>query len=187
MITSKVSIEENGQEGEVFVSFTATQTGEFQVSVTFRRKNLQGSPFGLEMVDRPVYHRDYTKIDDQPASRFRSNQFFNPFSVAGNSRGEIIVTDTHHHHIQVYDRNGIFMFRIGWCGQENGQFFYPQGVTVDPRNSQIVVADTVSHRIQTFEKGTFLRVFGSKGKGDEQFCNPRGVVVDQQGNYVCRG
>jgi len=84
------------------------------------------------------------------------------------------------HRIQVFDRNGKFLFKFG-----SGQFNQPCGVTVDQRNNQIVVADTHNHRIQFFdEKGTFLRLFGSSGKGDGQFSSPRGVVVDQQGNYV---
>jgi len=40
----KVTIEENDQEGEVTGSFTPSQVGEHQVSVTFRGKHLQGSP-----------------------------------------------------------------------------------------------------------------------------------------------
>ena len=47
----KVTIEENDQEGEVTGSFTPSQVGEHQVSVTFRGKHLQGSPFTLEVID----------------------------------------------------------------------------------------------------------------------------------------
>ena len=58
----KVPIEENDREGEVAVSFTPSQVGEHQVSVTFRGKHLQGSLFNLEVVDHPVYRRDYSKV-----------------------------------------------------------------------------------------------------------------------------
>ena len=173
------------------MSFTPTQAGQHQVSVNFRGKHLQGSPFNLEVVDRPVkpYSRDYSKVGDQPASQFGSygagdGQFQYPCSVMCNSRGEIVVVSDSHH-IQVLDRKGKLMFQIGQKGQGNGQFSSPSGVTVDQRNNQIVVADTFNHRIQIFdEKGTFLRVFGSEGNGDGQFDRPHGVVVDQQGHYV---
>ena len=54
------------------VSFTPSQAGQHQVSVTFRGKHLQGSPFTLEVVDRPIYHRDYSKVNDHPVSQFGS-------------------------------------------------------------------------------------------------------------------
>ena len=144
----------------------------------------------MEVVDRPVYRRDYSKVGDQPISRFGSKgagdgPFDNPYYVACNSRGEIIVAEQDNHRIQVFDRNGKFLFKFGSNGNVNGQICFPNGVTVDQRNSQIMVADNSNHCIQIFdEKGTFLRVFGSQGKDDGQFSNPRGVVVDQQGNYV---
>ena len=136
-----------------------------------------------------IYRRDYSKVSDQPASQFGSKgagdgQFDVPYSVACNSRGEIIVADYDNHRIQVFDRNGKFLFKFGSYAEGNGQFDRPQGVSVDQRNNQIMVPDE-NHRIQIFdEKGTFLQVFGSKGNGDGQLSYPRGVVVDQQGNYV---
>jgi len=92
----------------VFASFTPSQVGQHNVSVTFRGKHLQGSPFILEVVDRPVYRREYSKVGDQPASRFGSKgagdgQFDNPYYVACNSRGEIVVADSSNHRIQVLD------------------------------------------------------------------------------------
>ena len=73
------------------MSFTLTQVGQYQVSVTFRGKHLQGSPFTLEVMDRPVYRRDYSKVSDQPISRFGSGgagdgQFDGPYDVACNVR-----------------------------------------------------------------------------------------------------
>ena len=172
------------------VSFTPSQAGQHLVSVIFRGKHLQGSPFTLEVVDRPIYRRDYTKVADQPASRFGSKgagdgQFNFPYSVACNLRGEIIVADYSNHRIQVFDRNGKFLFKFGSNGNGNGQFSNPFGVTVDQRNNEIVVVESGNHRIQIFdEKGIFLRVFGSYGSGEGQFSSPRRVVVGQQGKYV---
>ena len=174
----------------MFASFTPSQFGQHQVSVTFRGKHLQGSPFDLEVVDRHVYRCDYSKVSYNPAGRFGSDgaddgQFSDPCSVACNLRGEIVVADRDNHRIQVFDRNGKFLFKFGSKGNGNGEFYSPSGVTVDQRNNQIVVVDTHNHRIQIFdEKGAFLRVFGSNGNGDGQLTHPHGVVVDQQGNYV---
>jgi len=88
----------------VFASFTPSQVGQHNVSVTFRGKHLQGSSFTLEVVDRPVYRRDYSKVGDQSASRFGSygagdGQLSNPYSVACNLRGDIVVADFNNHRI----------------------------------------------------------------------------------------
>jgi len=124
----KVAIEEKDQESEVSVSFTPTHAGQHQVNVIFREKHLQGSPFCLEVADRPIYRRDYSKVNDQPVSRFgskgaRDGEFDDPSSVACNSRGEIVVADFNNHRIQVFDRDGKFLFKFGSEGQEDGQFF----------------------------------------------------------------
>ena len=107
----------------MFASFTPSQAGQHQVSVTFRGWHLQGSPFNLEVTDQPVYRRDYSRIGDKPASRFGSQgdgegQFNFPRSVACNTRGEILVADRNNHRIQVFDRNGKFLFKFGSEGME---------------------------------------------------------------------
>ena len=98
-------MEEKGQEGEVFASFTPSQFGQHHVSVTFRGKHLQGSPFTLEVIDRPVYSRDYSEVSDIPVSQFGSGgagdgQFNFPSAVACNVRGEIVVAEFSNHRIQ---------------------------------------------------------------------------------------
>jgi len=139
------------------VSFTLSQVGEHQVSVTFRGKHLQGSPFTLEVKDKPVYRREYSKVGDRPVSQFGSKgvsdgQFGWAWSVVCNLVGEIVVADTDNHRIQVFDRNGKFLFKFGSRGNGNGQFDRPCGATVDQRNNQIVVADAWNHRIQIFDE-----------------------------------
>ena len=109
-------------------------------------------------------------MSDRPVSRlgskgFSDGQFQYPYSVACNSRGEIIVADLHNHRIQVFDRNGKFLFKFGSEGQANGQLNQPGGVTVDQRNYQIVVSDNWNHRIQIFdEKGNFPSGVWVEGK-----------------------
>ena len=89
--------------------------------------------------------------------------FSNPFGVACNSRGDIVVAEFGNHRVQVFDKTGKFLFKFGSKGNGNGQFSSPVGVTVDRRNNQIVVADLHNHRIQVFdEKGGFIRAFGSR-------------------------
>ena len=186
----QVNIEENqGKEGEFSVSFTPTTAGQHQISVSHKGKHFKGSPFSVEVVDRPLYRRDYNAVGTNPVLQFGSKgsgdgQFSSPFGVACNSRGDIIVADDSNHRVQVFDKAGKFLFKFGSNGNEIGKFSSPRGVTVDQRNNQIVVADTSNHCIQVFdEKGGFIDAFGSSGSGDGQLNSPRGVVVDTQGNY----
>ena len=79
----------------MFVSFTPIQAGQYQVSVTLKEKHLRGSPFTLEVVDRPIYCRDYNQVGDQPVSRFGSKgandaQFNDPRSLSSNYRERLL-------------------------------------------------------------------------------------------------
>jgi len=165
-------------------------------------KALEGKMVGASAVERQphgevegrvVCRRDYSKVGGKPAHHFGSEgagdgQFVSIYSIACNSRGEIVVADWGNHRIQVFDRDGKFLFKFGkpeGQGKRNGQFASPEGVTVDQRNNQIMVADTWNHRVQIFdEQGKFIRAFGSNGSGEGEFVFPVGVVVSQQGNYV---
>jgi len=185
----QVKAEENQEEGEFSVSFAPTTAGQHQLSVSHKGLHFKGSPFGIEVVDRPLYRRDYNAVGTNPVLQFCSNgpgdrQVSQPFGVACNSRGDMIVSDGSNRRVQVFDKAGKFLFKFGSYGNGNEQFFSPDGVTVDQRNNQIMVADGNNDRIQVFdEKGVFIRVIGSSGSGDGQLGDPFDVVVDSQGNY----
>ena len=95
-MTLQATIEEKkGQEGDVLASFTPSRASQHQVSVTFKGKHLQGSPFSLEVADRPLYRRDYNQVGDQPVCQFGSKganngQFNGPYSVACNFREKLL-------------------------------------------------------------------------------------------------
>jgi len=189
-LQQQVKAEENqGKEGEFSVSFTPTIAGQHQISVSHKGRHFKGSPFRIDVVDRPLYRRDFNAVGTKPVFQFGSKgsgdgQFSHPYGVACNPRGDIIVAEYGNNRVQVFDKAGKFLFKFGSNGNGNGQFVNPYGVTVDQRNNQIVVADRNNHRIQVFdEKGGFIRAFGSSGSGDGQLSSPYDVVVDSQGNY----
>lgn len=179
------------KDGKQSMTFILGQAGDYEISVLFKGKHFQGSPFKLKVVDKLGCRRDYGSIGGQPVVRFgsqggESGQFANPNAVSCNLRGEIIVTDQSNHRVQVFDKEGKFLFKFGSLGNDRGQFSYPYGVAVDcQNNNQIIVADTCNNRIQVFdEKGGFLWSFGSSGTREGQFYNPFGIAVDPvDGNY----
>jgi len=113
-------------------------------------------------------------------------EFKQPSGVAVNSHGNIIVSDTENHRIQVFTSNGIFLFEFGSFGSNNGQFDGPSGVAVSKENN-IIVSDLGNYRIQIFDQyGAFIRKFGSKGHGDDQFDLPIALAVSAD-NYIIVG
>ena len=123
-----------GKEGEFSILFTPTTAGKHQISVSHKGRHFKGSPFRIEVVDRPkvVYRRDYNAVGTNSVLQFGSGgsgegQFSYPYGVACNSRGDIIVVDYGNHRVQVFDKAGKFLFKLGSNGNGNGQFFRSLG------------------------------------------------------------
>jgi DNA-binding beta-propeller fold protein YncE len=141
-------------------------------------------------------------------------QFNCPVGITCDHDGNIVVSDTRNHRIQVFDPKGKFLFSFGEFGREEGQFQYPTVVTCD-KDRNIVVPDSESDRIQVFKcepsdhidlqskfkfdtskmfpidlqskltyKVEFIRSFGKFGREEGQFYHPRGVTCDHDGNYL---
>jgi tripartite motif-containing protein 71 len=103
---------------------------------------------------------------------------FNP------SETRLYAIDRDGNRIQVFDKNGTFLFKWGSNGTGDGQFHVPYSVDVDAHGN-VWVADRENHRIQEFDKdGKFLFKFGSKGAGPGQFNNPRQVAVDKDLKFL---
>ena len=109
-----------------------------------------------------------------------------PRGVATFMSGNIVVSDTQNHRMQVFNKTGTFILKFGSSGSGDGQFSGPRGVAIDHRNKNIIVADSGNNRIQVFsETGTFIRMFGLFGVGNGEFKLPTGVATDINGNiYV---
>jgi DNA-binding beta-propeller fold protein YncE len=103
---------------------------------------------------------------------------FNP------SETRLYAVDRDGNRIQVFDKNGTFLFKWGSKGTGDGQFTVPYSVDVIA-NGNVWVADRGNHRIQEFDKdGKFLFKFGSFGAKPGEFNNPRQVAVDKDMKYL---
>lgn len=90
----------------------------------------------------------------------RPGQFDRPAGITTNTLNNIIVADKDNHRVQVFDENGVFLFKFGERGRPNGMFNYPWGVACNSLN-HIAVSDTRNHRVQIFNpKGMFIRKCG---------------------------
>jgi tripartite motif-containing protein 71 len=100
------------------------------------------------------------------------------------SEDKLYIVDRDNNRIQVFDKNGTFLFKWGEEGDGEGEFSLPYGLDVD-KEGNVWVADRGNSRIQKFDAdGNFLFTFGSEGEGESEFRELRHVGVDDQLEYV---
>ncbi len=96
----------------------------------------------------------------------------------------VYVVDGDNHRIQVFDKDGGFLFMWGSNGPGDGQFIYPTGIAVDD-SGYVYVGDTNNHRVQKFtSEGQYVLQFGTHGFGPGQFNFCAGVAVDRSGRVI---
>jgi len=106
--------------------------------------------------------------------------------VIDESHNKLYITDTHNHHINVFELDTLkFIKAIGRRGSEEGEFNFPSHIAVDEKG-KLYVVDTMNGRVQIFDhEGRFLRAFGQFGDAPGMFARPKGVGVDSEGHiYV---
>ena len=69
--------------------------------------------------------------------------------LAVDREGNIYVAQTFLNSVQVFDRNGQPIYRLGKIGTDAGEFQEPFGLTVNSRDG-LYVADSGNHRVQQF-------------------------------------
>lgn len=113
-----------------------------------------------------------------------NGQFDQPFGIAIDSTGRVIVTDSSNHRVQIFSQDGEHLATFGSNGTGNGQFDEPRGVCVDSSDN-IYVVDAGNDRIQKFTKqGVYTAQVGATGTGNGQFNNPRWICTDNTYLYV---
>jgi sugar lactone lactonase YvrE len=76
-------------------------------------------------------------------------QFNMPQGVAVDVAGNVYVTDTYNHRVQVFTNDGTFLTQWGSYGSAPGEFYRPMGIAMGP-DGNVYVADTWNGRIQVF-------------------------------------
>lgn len=79
-------------------------------------------------------------------------RFYGDFrgGLAVGSNGDVYVSDSDNHRIQVFSSAGVFLKTFGSLGKGNGQFNNPTALAFDPLNHELYVADSGNNRIQRF-------------------------------------
>ena len=109
------------------------------------------------------------------------NKQFAPQDTAFDSRGNLYVTDSGNHCIQVFNLEGKYLQQFGKPGQGSGELLYPAGICIDSDDT-VYVVECNNNRVSVFtHEGQFLTSFGRRGNGPGQFSGPRGITVDKNG------
>ena len=78
--------------------------------------------------------------------------------------------------IQVFDLDGMYLWKFGSSGTQVGQFNVPHRIATS--NNELFVADSENHRIQVFDlNGNFLRQFGNYADSIGYLSHPIDVHV----------
>jgi DNA-binding beta-propeller fold protein YncE len=109
----------------------------------------------------------------------------NPFGLALDLEGNVVVSDYSNHSIIVLRYSDGQHLRTVKQGTYHGQFSHPWGVALDGAG-HLVVCECDVHRVQVlnYGDGSHVRTIGSHGSGDGQFNYPSSVAIDGDGNIA---
>jgi DNA-binding beta-propeller fold protein YncE len=154
--------------GQYEISYQATIRGSrHQLHIKVEGGHIQGSPFPV-IVKLPVQ-----KLGTSIKTISGVKQ---PWSVAVNRRGEVLVAERGAHCISIFSPTGEKLLSFGSKGFGHGQFNGPRSVAVDD-DGNILVADD-NHHIQKFTPdGKFIMSVGKKGSNPLEFNDPTGIAI----------
>jgi DNA-binding beta-propeller fold protein YncE len=136
--------------------------------------------------------KEYVFVKKWGSEGTGDGQFQRPHDLDFDPSEKYLYTiDRDGNRVQVFDKNGTFLFKWGEEGDGDrntidgdGEFDFPYSVDVDSQGN-VWVADMYNHRIQKFDKdGNFLMKFGSLGSGEGEFDKPRQVFVDKDVEFL---
>ena len=177
-------VEKRGQS-QYDISYQPTIKGRHQLHIKVEGQHVRGSPSSVA-VKSPVEKLGTPILTLGGVSE--------PWGVAINQRGEVVVSAVGGHGISlfglsgeklcvsVFDPSGEKFLYFGTYGSGQGQFDNPCGVAVDYEGN-ILVADRHNCRIQKFTaEGQFLAAIGEFP--DQLFHLPAGIVFNKVNNKV---
>ena len=159
------SVKKTEASGQYEVSYQATSQGRHQLHIKVEGERIKGSPFTVTVI----------KKLGTPIKTI--SEMKEPWGVAVNKNGEILVADRRGHCISTFSPTGEKLQSFGSEGSGPGQFNSPQGVIVDD-DGNILVADTNNHRIQKFTSDKkYITSVGSYGSKPLQFSSPISLAI----------
>ena len=156
------------------VSYTAVSRGQHKLHVQVNDREINGSPFTITVyLDPTQLGRPVRVVTDLTT----------PYGIAYNSRGEMIVSESHGHRVSIIDNRGKKVRTFGSHGYSPDQMKYPRGIAIDDMDNIYVSSE---HKLQKFtSNGELIKCVGQKGGKEGEFYCPRGVTLHDNQVYVC--
>jgi DNA-binding beta-propeller fold protein YncE len=141
-----------------------------------RKLTFEGS-FSLEREVKPK-RSFWTKVVDVIAGEPDFHFLVNPYSIATDSRGRVIVTDPGADGIHIFDFTQQKYKFLSRKDSGKNPMLAPQCVAVDAQDN-IYVTDSVAGKIFVFDaSGKFRRMIGALKGGEGLFKRPTGIAID---------
>jgi len=181
-ISTNVDVTDNNN-GTYTMGYRIMSKGKHTIAIYLRDKPIMGSPFDIGVsagIDTNRIGPMLTKFGSAGITGTKNDENYEPWGVACDMHGSMVVTDHNNHKVQIFDSNGKLLFQFGVRGKDDGEVWYPTGVAVDKYNN-IYVADHGNHRIQVFtDDGQYLNKFSIRGSNDGQLKGPCGIAIDHE-------
>ena len=158
------------EESKYEISYRPQRSGQYQLHIRVEDANIARSPFTISA---------FTTTPTNTISGLPQ-----PWGVAVNKRGQIIVTDYTECSVSIFNANGEKVKSFGSSGSGPGQMSFPAGVALTA-TGDILVCDQSNHRIQLFSpEGKTVKCVGTNGSGHLQFQNPLYIAVHPHSRMV---
>lgn len=198
-VTRNLFISDSGQgdlhmfdQENAYVSTTAIKPGvKYRYSNPSNRTgltvSLTGELLALDELEGTIFVIETSSMFGRIVKKFGTKIGFphttgalvSPSAIAVDFLGNILVTDSGSHKVQVFDSSGVWQKFIGTaCGDQIGELASPSGIAVDVYNTgEIFVSERGNKRIQIFSPGGVPRAI--IGGGDKDLlAGPMGLTID---------
>ena len=142
------------------VSYTAVSRGQHKLHVRVNGREINGSPFNVTVTVYP----DLTQLGCPVMVVTGMNE---PFGIASNSCGEMIVSEKGTHKVSVFDIRGQRVRTFGSEADRPGKMDHPAGIAIDDLDN-IYVGNF--YKLQKFTShGELIKCVSQEGSNEGEF------------------
>ena len=156
------------------VSYTAVSRGQHKLHVRVNNREINGSPFTMTVYPDPTQLGHPVRV---------VTGLKEPYGIAFNSRGEMIISENQGHQISIFDIRGQKIRTFGSRGDSPEQMKCPRGIAIHYADNIYVSSQ---HKLQKFtSSGELIKCVGQMGSKEGEFKDPHGVTLYDNQVYVC--
>ena len=155
------------------VSFAAVSRGQHKLHVRLNDNEINGSPFAITVYPDPTHLGHPVRV---------ANDLNEPYGIAFNSHGEMIVSECGSHQIAIFDIRGQKIRTFGSRGNRPEEMEGPRGIAIDDTDNIYVSS---RHKLQKFtNSGKLIKYINQEDSKEGEFDDPGGVAVHNNQVYM---